>query len=414
MSVQYKGILKAIPTRYPGYGIKLPFAFGGAVSSAVPNGRAVVTRASYEEDGSNCVTVVAAASDIVFGEVRVENENETSDPLMQAWRDERYTAFLTEAALPINLTPEGFARVSQKYWEVLTTWKLRPTSNFFTGTDFASYPRVNRSRTPLPRLLSFIGSTTGPQDNIAFKYPIRVEVKVSSGDWVLADEFDQLTIYDDGLIEIPGLRLFPLSIDSTGAAKPGSWRWTSTEFATSGGQLQITPQPIRLTVAIPADARLTASVALANHAIGGADFAGVMHDMPDADRIAKRYRRMHYLDLGRLYSLWLQYQAYPTPQSMGGTAQTKATFATALRNDLPQLQSHARRVLYELGRLAKRGRLIFDGNLVTSLKPGTPIESLVPLGMDDGAVPDFPIRSVVDELYAFSDGSTVRTEVTLK
>lgn len=413
MGALYSATLKAVRSRYTGGGITLPMALGGHVANAIPQGRAVVTRASYEEDANSLVTVAVGAGDIIFGAHRVHSDS--GGEIEEAWTSTREGLALTKAGLTANLNAEGFQRVMNEYFDVLAYYKTVQSFNPMAGTEFSSYPRINRPRPPLPRQLHFIGAATGPKDNIIARYPIRIECKKSSGSWDVSDEMDSLQTYDDGIIDIPMLRLFPLTFNSDGTQRLGNWRWTTTQFNVVGGQLSITKQPIRFTAAFGGDTRLTSSASLPGHAIGGSDFSGIVPDTPDSDRISIGYRKVHYVDLGRLYQLWLSYQAYPIPQSLGGGQATDfLTRTDALRSDKLLLDSHVRRILYEYGRLVKRGRLIFDGNLVSSLEPGTPIKALTPLGPDAGTIPDFPIRAIVNRVCMYSGPEGPRTEVFLQ
>jgi len=162
---------------------------------------------------------------------------------------------------------------------------------------------------------------------------------------------------------------------------------------------------LRMSVAIPCDFRLTACAALDLGVTPSGDWLfQTIDDCPDMDRIEPTLDRLHYVDAGRLYQLWLRQGVFGDAESALGSALSDKigvlqntyppNIANAVRSDGAQISAHARKALLERGRLTKQGSLRIDGYLLSEYPPGTAISWLNNLG--DGSF--FPIRAVVGEV----------------
>ena len=394
-SDQWMTTLEAVPTRYPGDGVSIPFAAGGEAADTL--NRAVVTGGSYEESSEELVTLVAGSGARASIERRVSTEG-ASASLEPAWDTDRHQQFIIEAAK--QLDAEGFQKAAQLYWEVLTTWRLKTTWNFMEGTDYSDYPRANVARAIMTHLLSYSGSAygstpTGPTDQLSVPFPIRPEIKDSAGNWNAGPELDGLEVFDDGIIYIPQLRLAPLS------SANGAWFWTTgTPYSTTtvGGEtaINITTTDLRMTIAVQTPHRVTRAYGLPHHTSYSPDFQDIVEGLPDMERIEPYHYKTLHLDLRRLYHVWLRKDSWPRPESLSdevSQADDYTSLSDAFRSDLDLMDSHLRRTLYDLGRLQKGGRLRFDGWLVGGYDPGTPIKELEPVGNSD--LPEFPVRCIV-------------------
>lgn len=381
--------------QYRGGGISLPVAVAGSAQENF--GKAIITRMSYHENGENFASLVAGAGDKPFIEVRVDT---LSGSLQQAWTAARLAALVTKGQTQPDAV--GLNRAFQQYAEPLAMFKLNLGYDLYSGTPYSGYPRLNWTRPAWPRLLSFPDGLSTIGDYVAMAYPIRIEIH-NGTDWQVADiELDALEVWDNGMIYIPGLRNIP---NTSSTPQPrGSWRWTGTAF--TGG---ITANHIRVSLAFPADHRLTRWWSLPNHVLQDDGFAGIRTDCPDLDRIAASYKRVKYLDLGKLYRHDIAASSYPIPQTLNGSAASKD-----IRNDTSYLDSHVSRELYNSARLSKEGSALWmDGYLVDSYRPGMPVLDFHRIGAADVDYPPWPVRGVIGEIVWHGDPRAISTEIRL-
>jgi hypothetical protein len=379
--------------------VDLPVAAGGdAVDTLAPG--CVATRVALEESSEGLATAVAGAGGIHLCERRcVEGYGLQIEP---AWTTAREDALLTYAGGQPDET--GWLEGCNQFPEVLSYYRIIDTVDPLADTLLAGWSLADVNRPLWPQLLSFLGEALNE------RYKILIEVDYD-GTWTPTIELTGLDIADNGIFMLPTLRLNPAY------SQKGNWRWTGAAWEVVAGKLSITKNAIRATLVLPGDHRLTRSVALASHELGGDDFAGVDAAIasPHAARLNAGLKRLRYLDLGDLYSLHYRTGSWPVPESTVGAiaADDRDGIAAAgLRDDTTLLEAHLQRVLRDSSRLDLSGtRLIFDGQFVNAWRPGTQIKTLQPIG--DSTKQPLEVRAVVTEISWYQDSQGYRTEMVL-
>jgi len=408
-NVSFTNHLELIPSRYDGGGVSIPYAAGGTAGTVL--NRAVVTRGTYIEDGTDLITLAAGSGGLVFVETRVDT---VTGSLEAAWTAAQLAAFKATVLESGQTTPEGFQRSMELWPTVFQMWKIKSSFDFYAGTEFASYPRAQIPRPIWSTLLTRheadpeVTGIDGPKDYLSIPFPVRFEFKDDAGNWQTGLTLDGLVVWQNGLIHVPGLAMQGM------LNQGGSIKWDNGQYQTNADGWDVSARDIRVTVAIPMDHRLTASIGLSNHTLDCPDFFGVWENMPDMDRIESYYKRVAHLDLGRLYELWLRKTSWPRPESLSTAvvqATDKLTSDDALRSDKTLLQNHLKRTMLDYGRLRKSGTLIFDGFLISTYKPGTLVKDLVPVGVT--GIPNFPIHAVVDKVIWHCTPKYIGTELVL-
>jgi len=383
-------VLKAVPSRYTGGGIDIQFQAGGNKVE-----KAIVTGGSYSENSEDLFTYAVVQGDLVRMESRVDTATGTLIPL---WSTEDELAFRQYwGTYPDD---DGFREACIKYPDVYTMYRLSPDWNYYGGTSFSNYPRAKYGKIIETALLSWRGNENSAQDFATMRYPIPVEFKDTSGNWQSAPLLDGLELFDTGTIYLPGLRDAQISWSGAGVD------------AIVAGYATMTKRDIRMTVAVPMDHRVTALASYSNEAYND-QFFDVINECPDRDRIDTTLHRQHLVTAGSLYKLWLRNTSYPIPASVNGAAQfeNKQTLTNPLRSDADLLLSHARRSLYDFGRLLKTGLLRIDGYVCSEYQPGTPVRNLVPYGVD--GMESFPIRAVIGQVKWVCIPGDIHTELVL-
>ncbi|GMV83576.1 MAG: hypothetical protein AMXMBFR7_47600 [Planctomycetota bacterium] len=397
---RWTAVLEAVSTRYERDGISIPFAAGGNAKTtfATP----VVSGGHYNESARNIATQIVGCGDRVMIERRASS---AGGDIIRCWTFEEFEGFRRFWGEMNEPDALGLIRAGMKYPKVLCAWRINPTWNFLEGTSFENFPRTQKSRPIFPQLLSWL---SGAEDFSVMRLPLRVEV-LTAGGWTTSFEGNQYEVWDDGTIYIPQLRMEPLN------ERPGSWRWNGEPFdASVADPYDIVEQQVRMTLAIPADYRLSASVGMPHHTHAGYDFKGVLTGLPDQDRIDPSLKRTQILDLGNLYRLWLRKNSWPYPESLPGTEQAvdRTSREDALATDEELLTNHVKRTQYELGRLQKNGVLHIDGWLVDSYRAGQAVKELIPIGIE-GRRP-MPVRTVISKVSWKVDRGNYKTEIHLE
>lgn len=376
-SGSFTATLSVVPTLYQSdsQATTLPMGQAGA---ALPN-RAVVNGGSLTLSGENLVTRLGAASALVAIETMCEMptglEWSHTQARFDAWRQ----------ALAAITSEEQFEEVNQRFPDVACYLRLPSTFNFQAWTSQAGHSRAPIPRQVFPHLLSMVSN--GSLDFAGMRYPIWFEVEVTTGNWQPLTPFNGLESLDNGNLHLPG----PRSID----APLRTWKVNSGNefppFNTVGGLADISMRNVRCCLAIPCDHRMTIAYKLTEDLMSGENAALSIGSSLDVEHIDPEHSRPEYLDLGDLYGLWLRQNSYPEPKSLSSQAPDLASAVDALRSDHDLMISHVARRLWQLGRLQKSGKLLFNGWLVGGCVPGTQIRSLAPVA----GGPEFPIRSVI-------------------
>ncbi|MCK6471404.1 MAG: hypothetical protein L6R28_06630 [Planctomycetes bacterium] len=408
-----ENIFELVPSRYPGGGDTL---FYQRQSDSSDEMRALITKGGWGENSEDFRSTAIVAGETIFAENRVDSRTVADGgtyTLIPAWTTARYDAF-RQRVLEDQELDDAF----KLFPEVLTTWKLASDYEFHNGIGcaLAGWPRAALPRQLLTKLLSYMGPDNGPTDYATMRFPISFEFLGASGSWASADEFNGLRVLDDGRIYVPGLRI-----------NGKSWRWTSTDFADDGsGKANMTVQPIRFSCAIPTDHRLISVAELSgNTVLQDVDddqdmlLYETVEDMPDADRITPYLKLVHYVDAADLYKCWLRStstnaanNSWPRPESLNpaeGSPNARVSLISALRSDADMQQAHARKALYDGGRLKGRGELIYEGWLVGSMRPGLSVANLV---SSDGTT-TMPVRKVITEVRFKGQYEAVETGIKL-
>jgi hypothetical protein len=383
-------------------GVDIPFCIGPASSAPY----ATVTGGSYEESSEFTVTRAVGHGSLPKIETRVDttgvNWSSTgatyaysgNPALLPAWSPNDFNAWSTLAVQGGVANAQTFAEANAQYPWVLTAYILNPTYNFQTGTRYSANPLAPITRPVWPTLLTFQGSATAAGD--IFPYPIRSEC--NQGSWTLGPEFDGLEVFDDGIIYLPKLRDIKADSDGTSA---GSFKWNSAQFGVSGGnKLDITPNDIRMSIAIPVDHRLSMACGMASDIFNNSSAIGqwsILEDSPDADKLAPNFSRQIIVDLNGMYDMWLRITSWPVPASVPGqtaAADLPGGFqGPALRDDSTLLQGHVFRTLDDQYRLARDGPLEFDG-IITTYGLGQLLNNAIPVGSGASSQKPFPLRAV--------------------
>lgn len=393
--------LQAIPSRYysSDNAVDLPYLAGGNV----PGIKLITGGRVHRSSKDTCTRSLGMG-----GLVKVESQISTAagGGLVTSWTGTRYSAFLNDW-IAYGGDETAFYTACSKYPEVLAFVQLDTTYNC-NAAEFIARPRAKIPRPIWPFLLSFQGGATGARDSISKPYPIRVEVDtVGDGSgWTVALETAVNEVLDNGQINVTTLRELPVAQD---ARKPGIWRFAAGKSFPITSPSDIVVNPIRFTAAIPLDERLMYAVRIASDQMNltaaqlqaALPFFDTNSECPDSGEFDPTFSRTSFLELHALYERWIQSNSYPVPQSVSGsTAQNNAH----LRDDKTLLQSHVRRDLREKFRLGMDGTsLIVPGGFVTSVKPGTLVRNLLPIGVS--TMKPYSLRGVMSRRRYVSDKS---------
>jgi hypothetical protein len=403
-----KNTLTAVLNIYKGVGMDVPIAMSGEADPVLM--QACVTGGQYEENSIDFFPQVAVIADTVYVERRVDTK--TTGSLFKAWSEAEETALKAYVAANGG-DAEAWHEAKTKFPYVYTTWKLSLDYDALEGTVYEHYPRSVFTKMVLTQLLSYRPATSGLTDFRASAFDISVEYATQgSSTWTTSSLSTGLEVFDNGVIMMPGLRELE-----------HSFRWTGTQYASAPEE-----KDIRLTLAIGADFRFSACVALLlgddSQSLDTMDIVFQRsNEMPDYDKVDGKMQRTHLVNAGGLYSLWLRKGSWPTPQSTVGATQaqdyagerlpmSQERITSALRADTDLILGHARKVSQEYSRLNKSGSVLkLDGYLVSEFKVGTPISNLIDINDPEYK---FPINACIQQVKWCSANGDVHTEWTLK
>ena len=398
---QKKSMLSVVRTRYGGQGITIERPASGTAADAFGKSPTVVTEGQYIEDGRSAYTRAVGAGNLVFIETRVASNTTNTGTLKTAWPASLKTDAETEIKALLNAGTyaksaagalqalEERILTQPKYSKLLAAWRVSETFDFQSGTSESSKPRCEFGRPILQHLLSSFledyAANPNTYQRLNARAPVQVEFSSTGvSNWIVQNLGDGLHVDSDGTIWLTGLRTARRTLGGNITVSPTSGTVTT---------VTIPVMAVRMTVAIPCDHRLIASIKLASDATSG---VSVLPDSEnDVDRFEKGLSRLYYADSQDLHTKEIRSSAYPVPESAGGTIKTN----DPLRDDSTYLQAQVIRRLLEVGRIQRSGRLIMP-HIHMAITVGTAIEKLNNSGLQDST---FPIRGVVVGLEYSSD-----------
>ena len=419
--------LKIVSSRYRDGTGSLNIATGPLARSAPPIVGAFnypsITDGYIGQNGRNVLTQLGVSGELAFVEQRC-SELPTSGPaqLVPRWKKSDMDALIAAGAAAPYGTP---AAVRQYLWTqfpyVGTTYSLNPEWDFrITGATDDAWLNMDLANIPRPvgrSILTWIGGN-GMRDYQQARYPIRIEAKVG-GTWVggtvsdygtyvggtwlpVAREFDGLEIWNDGTIFLPALRDFAL--DSTTSVGNFSWNGARCDWSAN-----ITINPIRMTLAIPYDHRVSVVCSIYPITPSNKDMTGMEAQLgnQNLDILSPGFSRKSWRTPG-LYHHWQRHNAWSIPEKAGpGIAQLPervgqgvtvggAVAGNPLRSDLDLQLMHARRQLWEDGKIISQGQVIEKGWYDTGVYPGYEVMALKQLGVNGAK--DVKVESVVQSM----------------
>ncbi len=232
----------------------------------------------------------------------------------------------------------------------------------------------------------------------------------STAAWTPAPKGDGLAIDADGRINLHGLRD---QQDITFIFRHTREEQTEENPYPDIDTLTLVPVPLRMTVAIPCDHRVTKAVRLAVDPgdKGNENFPAIADTPNDSDRIASNFTRHYFSDVSSLYRKQIRKgglvddtdSSYPIPSSVPGVAGHNFYRPGSIADDSDLLEAHAREKAREMCRL-DRGNNLGSPHILDVVEPGDMIESF-----DNG----WPLRACVQAVhYQFEgDGDQVTTRV---
>jgi len=385
-TADYKGTIEIVPTRYSGGGDSIARATAGNANPVLNN--CVFAAGTIEEDATDLFTMVAVTGERVFIERRFDT---VSGSLSWAYTAADLSSWKTlqNGATPLTRLTR-FEEANATYNKVFAALRVTTTNDYQAGTSEEGLPLANIGKPPLPSLLSSflegVENSATLMDRMNTPYAIRFEYSEDSGaTWKMAEEQDGLSINpQDGTIWITGLRSIGRTFKSSGTTLNEKLSAVSSA----------TPVDIRATLAMPTDHRLTAARKLTTDPT--INVLPSTDTQDDNDRIEPGFSRLYYIDADRLYAKHIRYDAYPVPQSAGGSVQS-----APIRDDSSvahdYIGAHAQRKISELGRLKKTARIIYP--LLYSLwRPGMAIKELLNIGAAGTVTSTVPVRAVCNEI----------------
>ena len=299
---------------------------------------------------------------------------------------------------------ESITAVFQAY-DVCGSVQLQPGFDFQVGTNQEGFPVAFVGRIPLPELLSSLPSS-GLMDDFQrsnSRYKISVEVNKTNDDvsWEDFTEKVNLNFLGDGTIDFSSVR----DQEAKAGVTDGIF-YTITRSGNYGAESwYITPNRVRMTLAIPCDHRLTSALSVP----GASDT--ITPAKVDSDDSAQmdfsRFVRTMAVDTGALFASEERSTAfppYPIPQSQqqlpahtpfpaAGSDDPKAVALygneTVLRDDSSYAFDQNVRKINEFGRLDRASDLEAD-RLDLTAEPGDMIDAL---SNSDGSL--YPIKAIV-------------------
>lgn len=303
-----------------------------------------------------------------------------------------------------------------KQYDVCASYQLFPGDDFQIGTSQAGFPVAAVARSPLGTLLSsyvqsFASDEFGRQNS---RYEIVVETNSNNDDisWKRVDNHG-LKITGDGTLSFADFR----DSEATGSRESTLFYRIEKTGVKPDIKAVLKANRVRITLAVPCDHRLTATVGLAG-----------LSEIPVGDTDTDDTSRMNLsngvrtlaIDTGALLAFEersTQFPPYPIPQSLkfpnkstvdeNGIPTTTnypaagdqsdaavAIFGDAivLRNDTQYAINQANRKLREFGRLDRSGELVSD-RIDLGAEPGQMIDQI---NNSDGT--NFPVKALTSKV----------------
>lgn len=361
--------------RYNGEGISIDRPISGNAAAVLGKAKTII-EGTLSERGRNLYTRLAVAGELVYIQNRIHNDGSTS--MEAAWTSSDQAAaqaYYRERRDAGNSKADALAKTWRRYRNVFSGVRINPNYNFQSGTSQSDYPRATTNRVPLPHLLtSYLeGTSSTIEEKARYRRPTLVEYKDTT--WKLADWNDGFSIDDDlGVMFFDGLREQQRTFAISGNDVVG------------GNTAVFTARPLRMTLAIPCDHRLTAAYKLASDPTEGVNVVPADPNGDDADRIDRTLSRLLYADANGLNVLEIVYDSWSIPEAVdGASADTDGT----LRDDSSKLGNQSQNRILEAGRLDRGGTLIAPW-LRFAWAPGTAVRE-----MRNSSGAAYPIRAVV-------------------